>query len=217
MRKACAYLRVSSRGQVFGDGLERQRVAVTAYCEANQVELVETYAEEGISGKLDDHDRPAMARMFSELDGTDIKTIVIEKMDRLARDLIIQEGILGRLRKAGYELISTAEPDLCSDDPTRKFIRRVLGAVAELDRDLIVNRLKAARRRIRDTGDRCEGRKRFGSGPEAIVVATMRSLRDQSHTPTEIARIFNRDGIPTRSGKKWHSATISRILRRPNA
>ena len=45
--------------------------------------------------------------------------VIIEKLDRLARDLMVQETIIADLRKHGFELVSVAEPDLMANDPTR--------------------------------------------------------------------------------------------------
>ena len=41
-------------------------------------------------------------------------------LDRLARDLMVQETIIGDMRRQGFELVSVTEPDLCNDDPKRK-------------------------------------------------------------------------------------------------
>jgi hypothetical protein len=54
-----------------------------------------------------------------------VRVNVIEKLDRLAHDLTMQETIIGDLRKLGIELVSVAEPDLCSDDPRRKLVRQI--------------------------------------------------------------------------------------------
>jgi hypothetical protein len=63
-----------------------------------------------------------------------------------------------------------------------------------------------------------EGRKPFGTRPgEAIVLNTIKSLRDQGHTLTEIANRMNEEAIPTRAGKSWNVGTLSRILRREDA
>ena len=51
------------------------------------------------------------------------KLVLVEKLDRLARDLMVQETIIGDLRKNGFDLISVMEPDLLQDDPSRKLMR----------------------------------------------------------------------------------------------
>lgn len=72
-----------------------------------------------------------------------VKTIIIE-LDRLARDLTIQEHIIQGLQHRGIALVSVAEPDPCSDDPTRKLMRQIMGAIAEYDKLIIVLKLRGA-------------------------------------------------------------------------
>jgi DNA invertase Pin-like site-specific DNA recombinase len=87
-----------------------------------------------------------------------VKLVLVEKLDRLARDLMVQESILRDLRNDGFSLVSVMEPDLCSDDPTRKLMRQILGAFAEYEKSLIVAKLRGARQRTRAKEGRCEGR-----------------------------------------------------------
>ena len=55
---------------------------------------------------------------------------------------MVQETIVADLLKSGFELISACEPDLCSDDPSRKLVRQVFGAIAEYDRAMTVPKLR---------------------------------------------------------------------------
>lgn len=73
---------------------DRQIKAINDYAKANGFEIVHIYQEEGVSGTL--QDRPALTDMVLDLEENSqgIKTVIIEKIDRLARDLMIQENIL---------------------------------------------------------------------------------------------------------------------------
>lgn len=83
-----------------------------------------------------------------------------------------QETIVGDFRKHGFELVSVSEPDLCSDDPCRKLVRQVFGAIAEYGRAMIVLKLHAARQRKRQREGRSEGRKPFGhrAGEQTLYI-----------------------------------------------
>lgn len=214
MKNAVAYLRVSGAGQVDGDGFGRQLAAIEEFARTHDYNLSTAYREEGVSGKTDDMQRPVMSAMIDYLSTrADEPVILIEKMDRLARDLIIQEGIISKIRKLGFEIVSTMEPDLCSDDPSRKFIRRVLGAVAELDRDLIVAKTRAARERIRARGERCEGRKPYGFKPgEEKIVGLILNLASNGTNYASTAKYLNLQGIRTRSGGFWRAMQVRRVL-----
>src|SRR5258708_6701842 len=165
MNKAYGYLRVSSQGQVEGDGFARQRSAIEGYAKAHGVKIVQWFEEKGVSGTKDVVERPAFQQMLVALLSNGVRTVIIEKLDRLARDLMVQETILGDMRKRSFDLVSVAEPDLCSDDPSRKLMRQIMGAIAEYDKNMIVLKLRAARQRIRAKGERCEGGKPFGARP----------------------------------------------------
>lgn len=73
--------------------------------------------------------------------------LVVFRLDRLARDLVLQEQILGDIWRMGAHGFSTSpsEADFLKDDPddpSRQLIRQVLGAVAQYERALIALRLR---------------------------------------------------------------------------
>jgi len=213
MPKAYAYLRVSGKGQVKGDGFPRQLQAIKAYSAAHDIKVVQVFREEGVAGTKDSMDRPAWAAMMTALHANGVKTIVIEKLDRLARDLMVQEATIGDLQKDGFILISVAEPDLMASDPTRILMRQLMGAVAQYDKSQIVLKLRGARMRKRATEGRCEGRKPFGRDEtERAAVERMKALRDAGLGFDRIAVQLNSEGVPTRTGKRWHGVVVNRIL-----
>lgn len=213
--KAFAYLRVSGRGQVDGDGFDRQLAAVRTYAAAQGITIARVFREEGISGTLEGMDRPAWVEMITGILTNGVKTIIIEKLDRLARDLMIQEHIIQDLGRRGITLISVAEPDLCSDDPTRKLMRQIMGAIAEYDKSMIVLKLRGARQRMRARGGRCEGAKPYGTQPgEAGLLATIQTLRTAGSSFQAIADALNAQGFQPRRGKRWHRYAVSRIAER---
>ena len=219
MQKAFAYLRVSGRGQIEGDGFPRQRAAVKAYADAHGIRIVRFFQEEGVSGTKDLEDRPALTELMLALHSNGVRIILIERLDRLARDLMVQETILSDLRKNGFELISATEPDLCSDDPSRVMVRQLFGIVAQYEKSNIVLKLRAARQRMRAKTGRCEGRKPYGEREgEQEVISLIRELSGRGMSYSAIASKLNDDGVSTRyEGAKWYPANVSRILSRPQA
>src|ERR1041385_5430170 len=98
MVKAFAYLRVSGKGQVKGDGFPRQLQAIKTYAAAQDIKIVQVFREEGVTGTKESLDRPAWSEMMTALHGDGVKTIIIEKLDRLARDLMVQEATIADLQ-----------------------------------------------------------------------------------------------------------------------
>src|ERR1039458_135616 len=91
MIKAFAYLRVSGKGQVSGDGFPRQLTAIKAYASAHGITVVRVFEERGVGGAKDMENRPALSELMQALHSNGTRLVLIEKLDRLARDLMVQE------------------------------------------------------------------------------------------------------------------------------
>ena len=215
LTKAFAYLRVSGKGQVEGDGFPRQKAAIKAYADAHGIKVVRYFEERGVSGTKDLDNRPAMQEMLLALLSNGVHIVLIEKLDRLARDLMVQETLIADFRKQGFEIISAAEPDLCSDDAGRIMMRQLFGIVAQYEKSMIVLKLRAARQRMRAKTGSCEGRKPYGDREgEQAVISKIRELSASGLNYSQTAAKLNQEGIRTRSGGEWFPTNISRVLNR---
>lgn len=221
---AVSYLRVSGKAQAGADkdGFPRQQEAVAKFAQRNGYEIVDEFRDEGVSGTRDLENRPALAALIDRIASNGVRVVIVERADRLARDLMIGEVILREFAKHGATVLTADGQDLTagSDDPTRKLIRQVLGAVSEFEKSVLVLKLRAARERKRARGERVEGVKPFGYFPgESVIIDRMRALRRKPKKGdrksfAEIAAILNGEGIPTRSGRPWAAQTVGGILRR---
>ena len=142
-----------------------------------------------------------------------------EKVDRLARDLMVQEAIINDLKKKGFDLISALEgDDLLSDDPTRKLVRQVLGAIAEYDKTMTVLKLRAARMRKRQREGKCEGAKSLREvNPKLLnrIKLLRRPHKDGKRLKLhEIADRLNQEGYSTKRGKLFTGQNIANIMHR---
>lgn len=219
--KAYGYARVSGQAQVEGDGLRRQREAILRCAEAGGYRVEKVFTEEGFSGTTED--RPALVQLLMHLgdDTNGANVVIVEKLDRLAHDLMVQEAIVRDFQKQGYVLVSAMEgPDLCADDPSRKFIRQIFGAVAEYEKSMLVLKLKAACERKKAAEGKCEGRKPYGETPkERAIIRRMRALRCRKanrpgSTYQEIADRLNQENIPAKCGGTWNRGQVYRVLKR---
>ena len=220
--KAFSYLRVSSRGQVDGDGFDRQRDKIQKWAKANGATIEREFREEGISGANELDGRPAMIELLGAIASNGVRTVLVERADRFARDLVASELLLREFTRLGVRVIEAeGGNDLSAGDdgnPTAKLVRQILAAVSEFDKTSIVLKLKAARCRARREQGRCEGRKPFGEREgEAATMDLIRSLRRKPKggkrmTFAAIAEKLNQEGIPSRTGKPWHAEVIRRLL-----
>jgi len=218
MQKAFAYLRVSGKGQIDGDGFPRQLKAIKEYATAHNINIAQVFREEGVSGGKELENRPALLELMTALHSNGVKLVMVEKLDRLARDLMIQETIIGDLRKNGFDLVSVSEPDLLQDDPSRKLMRQIFGAIAEYEKTMIVLKLRGARQRMKAKEGRCEGAKPFGDLPgEVAVIDRMKALRASGMAFDKIADALNAEGVKPRRGIKWYGITVNNIVTRDAA
>ena len=219
MTRAHAYLRVSGKGQIDGDGFPRQLKAIREYAAAHEMKIVNVYREEGVSGATESTDRPAWSDLMTALHSNGVRTVLVEKLDRLARDLMVQETVIADLRKHGFELVSVAEPDLMATDPTRILMRQFMGAVSQYDKSQIVLKLRGARLRKKAQTGRCEGRKPYGFyDGESEVLKRMAALRAAGLGYDRIAAALNAEGLKPRcDGARWHGLTVNKILERAHS
>jgi DNA invertase Pin-like site-specific DNA recombinase len=212
---------VSGKGQVDGDGFPRQRAAIAKFCKTAKYDVLEEFRDEGVSGTKDLDGRPGLAALLDRIESNGVKVVIVERADRLARDLMVSEVILDQLAQAGAKVITADGLDLSSaaDDPTRTLIRQVLSAVAQFDKSVTVLKLRAARERLRRKGHRVEGRKPYGFRPdEHALLEHMRALRAKPRgerlSYEGIAAQLNAEGHTTRYGKAWTRAAVFQVLSR---
>ena len=220
-RQAVSYLRVSSRGQVKGDGFPRQRAMVARYAKAHRIEIVDEYRE-AFTGT--DHDRPEFQAMVAELMANGVRTVLVERLDRFARDLGVQMQLLAYLLSKGITLIAAdTGQDVTAamrEDPMAEAMVLMQGVFAQLEKKMLVAKLRKARQRTRARTGRCEGRKPFGERPgEQETLARMRQLyrkrpKRKRLSFGKIARTLDAEERPTRTGARWSRQAVAKMLLR---
>jgi DNA invertase Pin-like site-specific DNA recombinase len=223
-RKVLGYIRVSTQEQVTGFGLEVQAKAIKDYTKANGLRLVRTLSDEGQSGSNGLDARVGLAEALGIVERGEVAGIVVYRMDRLARDLLLQETLMARMRAAGAEVISVSEPDMDSDDPTRVLVRQVLGSISQYERALIRGRMMAGKAAKVAKGGYGGGRPPFGwraEGKELVpepreqeVIALVRQLADEGLSSRQIAARLEEAGHRPKVGNHWSSVQVLRIIQR---
>lgn len=208
--KAVAYLRVSSSGQVNGHGFDRQLDEVEAYCKSQNIELVGVFKED-VSGTKDETNRPAFQDMVATLLGNGCRTVIVEGLDRLARTLAVQEALCSYLAAKEITLISarTGEnvTEALLEDPMRAAMVRMQGVFAQLEKELLVRKLRKAREAKRAKGEKCEGRPSI-SEVNPDVLNLIRTLKDAKQSYKAIAAKLNEAGTLSVTGKPWTATNV---------
>jgi DNA invertase Pin-like site-specific DNA recombinase len=110
-----------------------------------------------------------------------------------------------------------------SGDPMLKAMIQVQGVFAELDKSMLVAKLRKAREAKKAKTGRCEGRKPYGyyEGEEALIKRIKQLHRKprggKRLGPYQIARILNRESWPTRNAERRYGSHVSAILKRLKA
>ena len=245
---AVAYLRVSSQGQAseHRHGFERQEAGCRAWAKEHRRPLTAVYRDAHTGTEAD---RPEWERMILDMrqaqagEGVEgakgatsapiqpAAVIVIESLDRLARDVIIQSVLIKRCIDAGILLFAANTGENVCDafltDPTRKALLQIQGVFNQLEKDRLVIKLRKAREAMRQKAGRCEGRKRYGEHQahterERAVVNLVRQLRRKpiggerlsvAAIAAELnARAEHDPALRPRAAAKWHPTQIHRLL-----
>ena len=176
------YARVSTDDQ----DLRLQRTAL------KEAECKRTF-EEKISGAK--RDRPQLAKMIEQLRDED--TVVVTRLDRLARSTRDLLDIAERLKEVGSGLRSLAEPWADTTSPAGRMVLTVFAGIAEFERELIHQRTSSGRMAAKARGVR------FGRPPKltAEQIALGKRLVSEGTSVREAAKLL-----------KCHHATLYRAL-----
>jgi DNA invertase Pin-like site-specific DNA recombinase len=162
-----------------------------------------------------------MAALLAEVVQLGARVVLVERADRLARDVLVSELLLRQFRQLGVAVLTADGADLTAaeGDATAVLLRQMLAAVAQFDRASIVAKLRVARDRKRAATGRCEGVKPFGSlTGEAEALEQLRAIARKkpgcdAPTMAEVAVAANAAGIRSRSGRPWTRGTCWNVLR----
>lgn len=215
MTRVFAYIRVSTTEQLDKGGYERQLQSVTKFCEQKGWTIFRVFEDQQSGGAAFESRRKLQECLDLCNNVTGVTAIVVERADRIARDMIEQEIFFRECAKRKvlvYSADSGEELVEADADPTRKLIRRIIGALAEWEKDQIARKLLAGRRRKKLlTGKPCGGPQPYAN---KAVISRIISMRCQNMGFYQIASRFNTEKLAPPAGRFWFPATIKRIFDR---
>ncbi len=225
--KAAAYLRVSTAAQTGDDrfGIPAQEEAIKSYAAGKGVEVVAWYKDEGISGAT--LDRPGLQELLTDASARAFDTLLVAKMDRVARDLFAALFIEKELLLSDVEIISVSEP-VSGRDPMNTAFRQMMGVFAELEKSMITARMTGGRKQKARGGGYAGGGAAIGytakrggktlqlDRDKALTVKRVFDLREErpGWTLQQLADRLNKEGHTTAQGKRFKPMQVKRILDR---
>lgn len=226
MKRVFAYVRVSTARQIEGDGFDRQIAACKRLAEEKGWSVVRAFQEQE-SGSMETMDRPQLMQAINLCEpGGHYDTIIVERVDRIARDLIVAELFFRECKKRGVKVYAadTGEELVdASGDPTRKLIRQILGALAEWDKAQICKKLQLGRKRKKqETGKPCGGSYPFGDHPNPVIRRPQQlalhhiltSRREGKSLGWIVNSLFARRMINPHGGERWTRSSVHLVATR---
>jgi DNA invertase Pin-like site-specific DNA recombinase len=168
--RVAVYARVSTLGK--GQDAEVQLRELREYVSRRGWQLAGEYVDVGISGAKER--RPQLDRLVAHAHRCCFDAVAVWRFDRFARSVSHLLHALENFKALGIEFVSLSE-QVDTSTPTGKMVFTVLGAVAELERSLIVERVKAGLRNARAKG-KWLGRPPKDLDTEAIVALRRKGL-----------------------------------------
>jgi DNA invertase Pin-like site-specific DNA recombinase len=174
--RAAIYARVSTTNH--GQDVTLQTRELQQFAQARGWEIAGEYVDAGVSGTKDS--RPELNRLIADAHKRRFDVVCVWRFDRFARSVSHLLRALETFKALGIEFVSFSE-QMDTSTPAGKMVFTVLGAVAELERSLIVERVRAGLRNARAKG------KTLGRPCVVVDAARVIRLRAQGRTIREIA------------------------------
>src|SRR5580658_7950106 len=175
--RTAIYARVSTANN--GQDPKMQTRELREYCKHRGWKFAGEYVDEGISGTKDS--RPELNKLMADAHRRRFDAVVVWRFDRFARSVSHLLRALENFKALGIEFVSLSEA-LDTSTPAGKMVFTVLGAVAELERSLIGERVRAGLRNAKAKG------KRLGRPRVIVDAARIASLRAGGISWRTIAR-----------------------------
>jgi site-specific DNA recombinase len=223
------YARVSGEEQKQGHNIDSQISELEEYASRNEWPVIQIYKDEAWSGAA--LARPALDQLRDDAGKKLFDAVLINDVDRLARD-VTHLGVIKRdLERSGVRVIFRKIPS--ENSPTHNLLVNILGSFAEFEREMIMDRTRRGRRHKVETRQQfigcippygyayspSESSKTDGSltinPAEAAVVREMYNWVDrQGLSAREVVLRLQKEGIsPRKSGSQWQRSSVLRILR----
>lgn len=165
--KIALYTRVSTQDQSVGMQISDLR----RYSKQRGFDVYREYSDEGVSGTKDR--RPALDELMEDAKKRKFDAVICWRFDRFARSTKHLITALEEFRHLGIEFISYQE-NIDTSSPLGKAVFTIVSAIAELERNIIIERVRAGIRRAKENGKRLGRPKRLN-----LNVEELQKMRDR--------------------------------------
>jgi len=174
MKRVAIYARVSTSEQ----STESQLLDLRRYIKERGWQLYREYTDDGVSGTKDS--RPALNELMNDAKKRRFDAVLVWRFDRFARSTKHLILALEEFRNLGIDFVSFQE-NIDTSSPLGSAIFTIISAVAQLERDIIAERVKAGLRRAKENG------KRLGRPQVKVDLEQVKALRTKGYSTRAIA------------------------------
>lgn len=222
MRRAIGYVRVSTSEQATeGISLDNQKAKIQAYCNLNELELIEIIEDAGKSGK--NLNREGIQDLTGRIKNKSIEAVVVYRLDRLSRKVIDTLTLIETIEKSGITFHSLNEK-IDTSTAMGRFFLNITASLAQMERDLISERTKDALQMKIANNERAgqipfgwrlseDGNTLIPHKGEQEVIRQVKRLHGQGMSYRAICEVLKQAGVKPQ-GKYWHPQTIKNILKK---
>ncbi len=176
MKKVAIYTRVSTNDQ----SVDMQVSDLRRYCEQRGFEIYKEYSDQGVSGTKDK--RPALDELMADARKRKFEAVICWRFDRFARSTKHLVTALEEFCHLRIDFLSFQE-NIDTSSPLGKAVFIIISAIAELERNIIVERVRAGIRKAKEKGKRLGRPKTLN-----LDVDKLRKMRDQGVSFSKIAK-----------------------------
>ncbi len=220
--KLVGYARVSTVDQADNTSLEDQKTRILSYGVAMGHEVVNCFSEVA-SGKQAGN-RPEFQTAIALLKSGGADGLIVAKLDRLGRNVRdILQFVDEVITPLGKSLV-ILDLQIDTSTPSGRMVLTMMGAMAEMERAVIRERVERGRQAKADRGGYAFGAPPIGKKAvegelvpdelEQETIATIFRQRRSGKSPQKIADYLNAQNIPTKRGGTWHHSTVRKVLGR---
>jgi DNA invertase Pin-like site-specific DNA recombinase len=164
--RVAIYARVST---LHGQNPEMQLDELQEYAARREWTIVDSYVDEGVSGSKES--RPELNRLMADAHRRRFDAVLVWKIDRFGRSLKHLVNAIADLGAYGVAFVSLRD-NLDLSTPSGRLMFQIIGAMAEFERSLIQERVRAGLRNAKAKGKRLG---RPSSGVDCTRIATLRA------------------------------------------
>jgi len=219
MSTVAIYARVSTEEQAMKFGIEAQLDMLRNFAKTNNYEIYKEYVDPGYSGTVDD--RPGYQELLEDSLKGKFNCIIIYKIDRLFRSTRQLLNVVYELEQEGIAVNSVTEP-FDTGTAMGKFMLQIIASVAELERDMFLERTELGRIKRLKNGlpwgkppygyDHNNNKIEINKQEAEVVKKIFELYCEPNSSINKVTKMLNDQNIKTKKGRNWRTDSVHEVL-----